>query len=86
MAIDNPNITADVVEVQEFPLLGQRYLITGVPKTVISDRVQFVGAIPEAAFADKVLEAMGATPEEQKGALLAVAPELGPSTRPTPTR
>jgi len=82
MAMENPNITADVVEMQEFPILSQRYMITSVPKTVINNRVQFVGAIPEAAFADKVLEAVGATPDEPKGpTTLAVAPELGPSTR-----
>ena len=81
MAMENAHIKADVVEVQEFPLLAQRYMISGVPKTVISNRVQFVGAVPEAVFIDKVMEAVGVTPEEQKEPTVAVAPELGPSTR-----
>jgi len=86
MAMENPRIVAEVVEVQEFPYLSQKYMITGVPKTVINDRVQFVGAIPESAFADKVLEAAGAPPDEQKGPSIAAAPELGPSTRPSSRR
>ena len=81
MAMDNPHVRADVVEVQEFPMLGQRYMITGVPKTVINNRVQFVGAVPESVFIDKVLEAVGISPEEQERPTFAVAPELGPSTR-----
>ena len=81
MAMENANIVADVVEVQEFPMLAQRYMVSGVPKTVINNSVQFVGAIPEDAFVDKVLEAAGISPEDQESAALSVAPELGPSTR-----
>ena len=81
MAMENSHIKADVVEVQEFPLLAQRYMITGVPKTVINNRVQFVGAVPEAVFVDKVMEAAGISPEEQAAFAIAAAPELGPSTR-----
>ncbi len=83
MAMENTRIRADVVEVQEFPLLGQRYAITGVPKTVINNRVQFVGAVSEAIFVDKVLEAAGISPEERTAPAISAAPELGPSTRPT---
>ena len=67
MAMENPRITADVVEVQEFPMLGRRYLISGVPKTVINETVQFVGAVPESAFVDKVLESVGLTPQGKQG-------------------
>ena len=31
----------------------------GVPKTVINDRVQFTGAIPESTFMERVLETLG---------------------------
>ncbi len=81
MAMENSHIKADVVEVQEFPFLAQRYMVTGVPKTVINNRVQFVGAVPEAVFVDKVMEAAGISPEEQAALAIAAAPELGPSTR-----
>lgn len=84
MAMDNHNIIADVIEVQEFPFLSQRYMVTGVPKIVINDRVQFVGAVPEATFVDKVLEAVGITPNEKKQPIVALAPELGPSTHSMP--
>ena len=65
VAMENPLITADVVEVQEFPSLGQMYAVRGVPKTVMGapkqlvggPAVQFVGALPEAEFVSKVLEA-----------------------------
>ena len=59
MAMENPRISADVVEVQEFPSLAQRYRVMGVPKTVINETVQFLGAVPEETFVDKVLEAIG---------------------------
>ena len=83
MAMENTNIVADVVEVQEFPLLARRYMVSGVPKTVINNSVQFVGEVSEDAFVDKVLEAAGIPVEEQETPALSVAPELGPSTRAT---
>ena len=64
-------------------MLAQRYMVSGVPKTVINNSVQFVGAVSEEAFVDKVLEAAGVSIEEQEAPALSVAPELGPSTRAT---
>ena len=66
VAIENPLITADVIEIEEFPSLAQMYSIRGVPKTVMGTatqlagvlpQVQFVGAVPEPQFVEKVLEA-----------------------------
>ena len=54
MAMENPFIVADVVEANEFQTLSERYRVMSVPKTVINDRVEFVGAQPE----QKVLEAL----------------------------
>ena len=65
-AIENPLITSDVIEVQEFPALAQTYAVRGVPKTVmgtvsrlagVASQVQFVGAVPEPEFLERVLEA-----------------------------
>ena len=56
MAMENDHIKADVVEVQEFPQIAQRYRVMGVPKTVINETTQFIGAVPEETFMDKVLE------------------------------
>jgi predicted DsbA family dithiol-disulfide isomerase len=54
MAMENPLIVADVIEVNEFEDLSVRYGVRSVPKTVINDRIEFVGALPEG----KVLEAL----------------------------
>ncbi len=81
MAMDNPKVTADVVEVQEFPNVARMYMVSGVPKTVINNKVQFVGAVPEATFIEKVLEALDLPPQEREAPSLDAAPELGPVTR-----
>ena len=68
MAMESPKVSADVVEIQEFPHLAQAYRVMGVPKTVINDRVQFTGAVPEETFLRRVLEAVGEEePEEESG-------------------
>ncbi len=53
------HITGDMVEVTEFPHLGIKYGVQGVPHTVINGTVHIVGAVPESEFARKVLEAIG---------------------------
>ena len=83
MAMENKNVTADVVEVQEFPAVARMYMVSGVPKTVINNRIQFVGAVPEAVFADKVMEALEQPGKEEPSSTLAVAEELGPVTKQT---
>jgi len=57
LAIENLNITADMVESIEFPHLANRYSVLAVPKTVINDKVEFVGALSEEQFIDYVLKA-----------------------------
>ena len=61
MALESDKVTADVVEMQEFPHLAQVYSVMGVPKTVINDRVQFTGGVSEDVFIQRVLEAVGDT-------------------------
>lgn len=58
LAIENDNITADMIESVEFPHLAQRYNVYGVPKTVVNDRVMFEGALPEPEFVEQVLKAV----------------------------
>lgn len=58
MAIEFPNVTADIVEANEFPELSQRYGVSGVPKTVINDKVEFVGAVPEEQFLAAIQQAV----------------------------
>ncbi len=57
LASANAHITADVIEITEFPELAQRYQIYGVPKTVINDKVEFEGALPEEMFVQQALSA-----------------------------
>ena len=56
-AIEKPNITASVIEASEFPALAQKYAVFGVPKTVVSDVVEFVGAVGEDTFIHHLQEA-----------------------------
>ena len=58
LAIENEHITADVVEVSEFIDMAQRYRVQGVPKTVVNDRIEIMGAVPEARFLQEVLKAI----------------------------
>lgn len=55
MALANPHITATAVEVTEFADLIQKYRVNGVPKTVVDDRVEILGGIPEDAFVSEAL-------------------------------
>ena len=55
MALENPKISAAVVDATEFPDLVRRYRINGVPKTVVNDRVEILGAQPEEIFVGQVL-------------------------------
>ncbi len=67
MAVASEHITADVVEITEFPELAQRYHVYGVPKVVINDTVEFEGALPEPRFLLEVLRALQ-TGEQQSQA------------------
>jgi predicted DsbA family dithiol-disulfide isomerase len=58
LAIENEHITADVVEVSEFIDMAQLYRVQGVPKTVVNDRIEIVGAVPEPRFMQQLLEAL----------------------------
>jgi alkyl hydroperoxide reductase subunit AhpF len=64
MAWANPNITAYAVEVTEYPDLARRYHVTGVPKTVVDETVEILGAVPEEEFISLSLTAMPQAPTE----------------------
>jgi glutaredoxin-like protein len=51
----NPHVTAFAVEATEYPDLARRYRVTGVPKTVVADRVEILGAVPEDEFVEQTL-------------------------------
>lgn len=57
-AIENDNITADMVEMVEFPHLAQKYMAMSVPKIIINDASDFVGALPPEHFVEEILKAL----------------------------
>ena len=61
MASANPHITAFAVEATEYPDLARRYRVTGVPKTIVDDTIEIMGAVPEDAFIEQALASF-ATP------------------------
>ena len=50
-------MTASVIEATSFPDLAQQYRVTGVPKTLVDDTAEIMGALPEAEFVAQVLQA-----------------------------
>ena len=55
--MESDHVTADGVEVTGFPDLAQRYRVQAVPKTVVGETVQFVGAGPESMLLKHVQQA-----------------------------
>ena len=60
MAVESAHVTADVIEAMEFPDLAQRYGVRGVPKIVINETTEFVGALPEEQYLAQVRKAVEA--------------------------
>jgi len=56
-ALESDQVTADGVEVTGYPELARQYHISGVPKTVVSDVAEFVGARPESMLLAAVQDA-----------------------------
>jgi glutaredoxin-like protein len=55
MAVESPHIRATCVEATEFLELSRRYRVTGVPKTVVNDAIEILGALPEDQFVRTVV-------------------------------
>ena len=52
-------ISAEAVEISEFPELASKYSVRSVPHTVINGKESLIGAQPAAALAQAVLRAIG---------------------------
>jgi len=50
IAIESPLVSATAIDATEFPDLVRRYNVTGVPKTIINDTVEIMGAVSEEAL------------------------------------
>ena len=50
MAVESTHIRATSVEATEFMELSRKYRVTGVPKTIVNDTIEILGALPEDVF------------------------------------
>ncbi|MDH7564392.1 MAG: thioredoxin family protein [Candidatus Bathyarchaeota archaeon] len=57
-AVESDLIKAEVIDSGEFPQLALKYGVMGVPKIVINEKVEFVGAVPENLFLQQLLLAI----------------------------
>jgi len=55
LAIESDLVRADVIDINEFPELSQKYAVISVPKIIINEKIEFVGAFSEDLFAEHVL-------------------------------
>jgi predicted DsbA family dithiol-disulfide isomerase len=56
MAFANPQITTSAIEAIEFMELSRKYRVTGVPKTVVNEEIEIMGALPEPMFVRAALQ------------------------------
>ncbi|HZQ36349.1 MAG TPA: thioredoxin family protein, partial [Dehalococcoidia bacterium] len=56
-AVESKQVHAEVVEVAEFPRLGERYGVQQVPFTLINDRAAFPGLVEPEVFAEQIVKA-----------------------------
>lgn len=61
LAVESPLIQASCVEATEFMDLTRRFNVTGVPKTIVNDSIEILGALPEQQFVRTIV---GAPAEE----------------------
>ncbi len=55
MALANAHVTTTTIEASEYPDLARRYRVSGVPKTVVNDTIEILGALPEDAFVEQIV-------------------------------
>lgn len=48
-------VTIDAVSAVEYPDLVRQFRVTGVPKTIINDATDILGAVPESQFVETVV-------------------------------
>jgi hypothetical protein len=59
MAMENPNITSEMIEANEFIDLALRYNVSGVPQTMINSGAGVVlGAVPQEYLLQEIQRAL----------------------------
>lgn len=56
MAFASPHITSHAIEAMEFTELSRKFRVTGVPKTIVNDEVEIMGALPENLYVRAALQ------------------------------
>lgn len=56
MAMESDMVTADLVNVEDFPELAEHYEVMAAPTVVVNERHSFYGALDESEFIEKALE------------------------------
>ena len=59
LALASEHVTARGVEASEFAVAADRHGVHAVPAIVVDGRYAWAGSVPEAAFVDRVLAAVG---------------------------
>ena len=65
MAAYTQKVVAEVIEVQEFPDIGNSYQVKGVPLTVINEKYSFTGAADEQMLLEHLKNALLESPERE---------------------
>jgi glutaredoxin-like protein len=58
-ALASDFISADMIEINEYPHLAVKYNVQGVPNTIINEKVSVVGAVPEIDLVRGIMKALG---------------------------
>lgn len=56
MAFSSPQITSSAIDAMEFMELSRKFRVTGVPKTVVNDTIEIMGALPEEMYVRAALQ------------------------------
>jgi hypothetical protein len=59
MAVESPHVTSRIVEASEYPDLVRKYQVSGVPKTMVNETAEILGARPEEDFVRTAVGAAG---------------------------
>jgi len=62
-AIASPLVSTVAIDATEFPDLVRRYNVNGVPKTIVNDTMEIMGAAPEQEFIAAIARAAADRPD-----------------------
>ena len=68
--MESGRVTARIVEASEYPDLVRKYRVSGVPKTVVNEAVEILGARPEQEFVRTAIGAAGQAPPGGSGIII----------------